>query len=476
MFPSNALIIKGNIMFFSSKDPKVEDLKIIIVGAGEVGFNIAQRLAEEHKQVIVIDKNQEALSRVQENLDVQTILGSGSSPSTLKTAGIENANIFLAVTDSDETNITATLFAHALAPTILNLARIRDEEYVAYPELIEKGPLKISMLVNPEEEIVRTIERLLTLPGAVEYGEFAGGKIRLVGMRIEEGPLLGKQLYHFRDIVNNDGIMVGAISRHKKLIIPNGSDSIQYDDIVYFIYKSNNQKDLLRVLNKSHGLIDMACITGGGNIGVRLAKLFEQKNIDVKLIDINEDQCKKLADKLKSTLVLHGDGTDKTILEEEHIDKADAFIAVTGNEEANILSCLLARSLGVKEVVARINKPAYLHLVEAIGINHSVSPRLSAVNSILHYIRQGGILSTLTVGGEAAEIIEVLVPQDSKLIEKPVRTLGFPPGALLLTILRGNKSFIPSGQTIIKSGDRIVIICLREVMNHIEQLLTTSQE
>lgn len=459
-------------MLFSSH-PKVENLKIIIVGAGEVGFHIAQRLAEEHKEVVVIDKSQEALRKVQENLDVQTIQGSGSSPSTLKNAGIETANIFLAVTDSDEINITATLFAYALAPHIVNLARIRNEEYASYPDLIEKGPLNISMLVNPEEEVVRTIERLLMLPGSVEYGEFDGGRIRLVGIRVEDGPLIDQQLYHFRDIVNNDGIMIAAISRHKKLIIPSGADTIKKDDIVYFIYKSKNQKVLLRVLNKSHGIINVACIVGGGNIGVRLAKTFEQKDINVKLIDSNEVRCKKLADRLSSTLVLHGDGTDKSLLEEEHIDQADAFIAVTGNEEVNILACLLAKSLGVKEVVSRVNKPAYLPLIEAAGINHSVSPRLSAVNSILHYIRQGGVLSSLTVGGEAAELIEVLVPETSNLLKKPISSLNFPHGALLLTILRGNKSFIPSGQTIIEPKDRIVIICLREIMNHVEQILTT---
>lgn len=459
-------------MLFSPIRHKIENLKIIIVGAGEVGFHIAQRLSEEHKQVIVIDTSQEALRRVQENLDVQTIHGSGSSPSTLKTAGIETTNIFLAVTDSDEINITATLFAYALSPHIINLARIRNEEYASYPELIEKGPLNISMLVNPEEEVVRTIERLLMLPGAVEYGEFDGGRIRLVGIRVIDGPLIDQQLYHFRDIVNNDGIMVAAISRQKKLIIPSGIDTIQKDDVVYFIYKSKNQKELLRVLNKSHGIINVACIIGGGNIGVRLAKAFEQRDIKVKLIDNNEARCKKLADRLNSTLVLYGDGTDKSLLEEEHIDQADAFIAVTSNEEVNILACLLAKSLGVKEVVARVNKHAYLPLIEATGINHIVSPRLSAVNSILHYIRQGGVLSTLTVGGEAAEIIEVLVPETSNLLKKPISKLNFPHGALLLTILRENKSFIPSGQTIIEPGDRIVIICLREIMNRVEQLLT----
>ena len=224
-------------MLFRRAPQKVEELKIVIVGAGEVGFHIAQRMSEEQKQVVVIDQNPDKLRRIEDNMDVQTVLGSGSIPSVLKNAGAGDAAIFLAVTDSDETNIVACLFANTIAPKAMKLARIRTEEYTAYPQLLGSGSLQISMLINPEQEIVRSIERLLTLPGAVEYGQLADGFIRMVGMRVESGPLIEQPLTRFREIVQDDGIMVGAIARGQKLIVPSGSDVIKAGDTVYFAYK-----------------------------------------------------------------------------------------------------------------------------------------------------------------------------------------------------------------------------------------------
>ena len=215
---------------------------------------------------------------------------------------------------------------------------------------------------------------------------------------------------------------------------------------------------------------------GGGNIGLRLARLLENKGVDTKLIDISEDRCEQLADQLQGTLVLHGDGTDKSLLQEEHIDQMDAFIAVTGDEESNILSCLLAKSLGVKETVARVNKAAYLPLVEAIGIAHSVSPRLSAVNSILQYIRQGKVLSSVAGGGDAAEMLEALVDEESLVAGKRVYELGLPKGILLLGVIRGGEAFIPSGQTVIQPQDRIVLLSLREKMSKLEGIVSKKKE
>lgn len=459
-------------MLFRRAPQKIEDLKIIIVGAGEVGFHIAQRLSEEQKQVVVIDHSAEKLRRIEDSMDVQTILGSGSSPAVLKDAGASDASIFLAVTDSDETNIVACLFANAIAPKAMKLARIRTEEYTAYPKLLGSGSLQISMLINPEQEIVRSIERLLTMPGAVEYGQLADGFIRMVGMRVEDGPLLDQPLTKFREIVQDDGIMVGAIARGQKLIVPSGSDAIHHGDIVYFAYKPTSQRALLRAMNRTRGSIGTACIVGGGNIGLRLARLLEGKGVDTKLIDINEERCEELADLLRGTLVLHGDGTDKSLLQEEHISQMDAFISVTGDEESNILSCLLAKSLGVRETVARVNKAAYLPLVEAIGIGHSVSPRLSAVNSILQYIRQGKVLSSVAVGGDGAEMLEALVDDDSLIAGKRVFQLGLPRGILLLGVIRSSEAFIPSGQTIIQPQDRIVLLSLREKMSKLEEIVS----
>lgn len=463
-------------MFFRRGRPRVETLKVVIVGAGEVGYHIAHRLSDEHKQVVVIDQRPDRLQRLEETMDVQTVLGSGASPTVLREAGAGDASIFLAVTDSDETNIMACLFANAIAPKATKLARIRNEEYSAYPELLGGASLNISMLVNPEVEIVRTIDRLLTLPGAVEYGEFAERRIRMVGMKVDDGPLLDRPLLNFRQIIGDDGIMVGAIARDNTLIVPSGNDTIRHGDVVYFVYRPASQRNLLHGLNRTRGFINSACIFGGGNIGVRLARLFEAKGITVKLIDSSGERCLKIAELLDKTLVLHGDATDRSLLEEEHIPAMDAFVAVTGDEESNILSCLLAKSLGIKETVARVNKPEYLPLVESIGIQHSVSPRHSAVNSILQYIRQGKVLSSVSVGGEAAEVLEALVPEDSALAGCAVSALGLPRGALLMAVLRGEDAFIPTGRTVIETGDRIVLLVLRDTITSVEAVLTRKQD
>ena len=461
----------GGAMLFRRLSRKIEQ-KIVIVGAGEVGYHIARRLSDEQRQVVIIDLNPDKLRDVEDDMDVQTIAGSGTSPAVLREAGVEDAAIFLAVTDSDETNIVACLFASAIAPGAIKLARIRTAEYAAYPQVFSSGSLQISMLVNPEDEIVRSIERQLTLPGAVEYGQLADGSLRMVGMRIDNGPLAGESLRRFRELTGDDGIMVGAIDRKGKLIVPSGSDTVEEGDIVYFAYRPSSQQALLRTLRRKGGYPASACIVGGGSIGLRLAKLFESRGVDVKLIERDEARCSQLANELGGTLILHGDGTDMALLREENVDGMDAFIAVTGDEETNILSCLLAKSLHVPETVVRVNKAAYLPLVETLGIGHSVSPRLSAVNSILQYIRQGEVLSSVSVGGDAAEMLEAVVGEDSILAGRSLQDLGLPQGILLLGITRGPETFVPSGSTIIAAQDRIVILGLRKRMSFVEDLVS----
>lgn len=343
-------------MLFRRAPQKVEELKIVIVGAGEVGFHIAQRLSEEQKQVVVIDQNPDKLRRIEDNMDVQTVLGSGSIPSVLKNAGAGDAAIFLAVTDSDETNIVACLFANTIAPKAMKLARIRTEEYTAYPQLLGSGSLQISMLINPEQEIVRSIERLLTLPGAVEYGQLADGFIRMVGMRVESGPLIEQPLTRFREIVQDDGIMVGAIAvARSSSSLPAPTSSRRGTPSISPTSPPASGHCCGRCTRRGAASARPASWAAGTS-ALRLARLLENKGVDTKLIDISEERCEQLADQLQGTLVLHGDGTDKSLLQEEHIDQMDAFIAVTGDEESNILSCLLAKSLGVKETVARVNQ------------------------------------------------------------------------------------------------------------------------
>ncbi|MFA9394446.1 MAG: Trk system potassium transporter TrkA [Halodesulfovibrio sp.] len=458
------------------REPKVDQLKVVVVGAGEVGYHISHRLAQEHKQVVVIDQDESALRRISEVLDVQTILGSGSSPEVLKNAGAEDADIFLAVTDSDEVNIIACLFANIIAPNAKKLARIRNEEYGEYSKELSENLLNISAIINPEVEVIKSIDRLLSMPGAVDYNEFAGGKIKLIGVRMGHGPLLDQALVNFRSVVPDINVIIAAIVRDDALIIPGGSDTLQKDDIVYFVCKDTSIESVRKACGRSLDPIKNAFIIGGGNIGFRLASLFEQKGIHTKIVDSNPARCSVLAEKLDAPLVLCGDGTDQEFLQEENIAEMDVVISLTSDEETNILTSLLAKNLGVKKTVTRVNKLAYQPLIKAVGIDHSVSPRLSAVNSILQYVRQGKVLSSVSISGEGAEALEAIAENNSEIVGKPIKDLPFPKGTLVIGILRDTEVIIPSGDSVIHPDDRIIILTTPENVARVEQaLLVTLQ-
>jgi trk system potassium uptake protein TrkA len=389
----------------------------------------------------------------------------------LHDAGAEDADIILAVTDSDEINIIACLFANIISPASTKLARIRNEEYTLYRDALAQDILNISMIINPEVEVVKNIDRLLSLPGAVDYSEFADGRIRMVGMRICSGPLVGVRLMNFRTVISDGDVIIAAIVRNDELIIPTGMDEIRADDVVYFVCTESSLESVRNVVAALEDPIRSALIVGGGNIGMRLATLFERKGYHTKLVDRDEERCAVLAEKLNSTIVLHGDGTDQDLLREENAGTMDAVVCLTSDEETNILCSLLAKNMGVRKTVARINKVAYQPLVRAIGIEHSVSPRLSAVNSILHYIRKGKVLSSVAIRGEEAEVMEALAEAQSDIVGRPIHKLSFPKGALVLALVRGTEVVIPSGDTVIEPQDRILILSTRQAVSDVEQAL-----
>ncbi len=459
-------------MFFRYKKSQQEPRKIVIVGAGEVGYHVALRLAHEQKHVVVIDINEKSLLRIDDHMDVQTVCGSGSSPQILHDIGLKNSDIFLAVTNSDENNLLACLFANTFAPKAQKLARIRNREYLTYSNILENPALNISALINPEQEIVQNIDKRLTLPGAVEYSEFADGRICMVAMRMQDGPLLGKPLTFFRDIVKEDQIMVGAIVREQSLIIPSGNHVLKKGDIAYFLYQASAQSALLQALHLTKGFVSSVCIMGGGSIGSCMAEAFAKKGIAVTLIDRDALRCTELANSLENVTILHGDGTDKQLFEQENLLHTDAFVALTSDENTNIVSCLLAKSLGMREAVSRVDKAEYLSLLGHIGIDHSVSLRYSAVNSILQYVRQESVISCVSVGNEAAEIMEARVGKKSPLVGCPVHSLGLPKGVLVLAVMRKHEAYIPKGNTVIDADDRILLLALRNVVSQVEKILS----
>ncbi len=450
-------------------------MKVIIVGAGEVGFHIAKRLASENKDVVVIDRNPAVLQRILDHMDVQVLEGSGCSPLVLREAGVDKADMLLAVTDSDEINLMACTFAKMLAPGLTKLARIRNDEYTAYAGQLARE-IGIGLIINPEVEVVRSIEHMLRAPGAVDISDLAGGRIKLAGTWITEGnPLAGLRLLELRRKAGDMPLIVAAIVRNDKVIVPAGSDEIRQGDLVYFVCEDSELQRVFSFLGNRPGRKSSVLVIGGGNIGLRLARSLEKKPIHVKLLDKSPERCAELAGELDRTVVLVGDGTDQEVLLEENIGDMDVVVTMTGNEESNILSSLLARKLGTPMAITRLNKIEYMPLVRAIGLEHIVSPRLSAVNSIFKHVRKGGVLSAVAIK-DGAEALEALAGPDSSLVGNALKDLSFPKGVLVLCIMRGDSVLIPSGHDVIRSGDRLFILSLTESIPEVERMLTRSRE
>jgi trk system potassium uptake protein TrkA len=409
---------------------------------------------------------------------VQTIQGSGSSPEILEQAGIANADILLAVTDSDEINLICCFFANMLSTKVTKLARIRSSMYTNYKHLLTGDQVGITKIINPDEEVVNSVLRLMSVPGAVEINEFADGKIRLIGINLpDDSPVVGTRLLQLRETMGEDlRVVIAALVRNGELIIPSGLDRIKQGDVVYFACDIRDQEDILARLGVLADPVREVMIIGGGNIGYKIAKSLDNKFYHTRILESRQKRCEFLSERLDRPIVLMGDATDQEILREENIRDMDMVIAVTGDEETNILTCLLAKSLGAKRTVTRVNNFAYMPLIEPIGIDYVVCPRLSAINSLLHYIRRGKIISTVSIKGEQAEALEAIAQEKSPIVGKAIKDLDLPRGCLVLCFQRKDQVIIPRGDTVIQPQDRLIIISTRLNIPKVEKALTTKVE
>lgn len=452
-------------------------MKVIIIGAGEVGFHVASRLSVENKDVVVIDKDPEAIRRVSESSDVQVITGSGSSPVVLEEAGIKQAEILLAVTDSDETNLIACLVANVISPATKKLARIRDADYDAYHDTFREHAPHIDTIINPETEVVRTIERLMSVPGAVDVEEFADGRVKFVGIRLDKGsPLDGVRLLELSAKIGKTAPLITAIVRGAVLTIPRGDDRLMAGDLVYFVAEAEKLVDTLAMFDKQVEPVRRVMIVGGGRLGLLLCNLLEEKNIYVKIVEKNPERCLELAKRLNKGVVLHGDGSDQELLNEEGIRDMDLVVTLTDDEKTNILASLLAKRMGARKTITRITNFSYFDLMETIGLEQVVSPRLSAINTILKHIRRGKVISAVSLKGEQAEILEAIAMETSDIVGKPLSKISFPKGMLVTVIIRDDKVIIPSGKSIIEPGDRVIIFATRQAVSKIEKIMAVKLE
>lgn len=452
-------------------------MKIIIVGAGEVGYNIASRLASENKQVVVIEKDPDLARILFEDLDVQVIEGSGSSPAVLTRAGVQEADMLLAVTDSDEINLTACLVTNVLSPNTKKLARIRNTDFDRFHEIFKTQVPHIDTIINPEIEVVKTIRRLVDIPRALDIGEFADGKVRYTGIRIDAASAMaGMCLKDFPERFGDNRPLIAAIVRKNEVIVPRGNDYIFPGDLVYFVSHTDQLKDTLTLFGIQIQPIQSALIVGGGRVGARLAAQMETEGIKTRLIEADRKRCLELAEQMDKTVILHGDGSDQKLFLEENLTQTDAVISVTDDDETNVLVSLLAKNLGVDNTVTRIGKSSYYPFLNTIGIEKVVSPRLSAVSAILQNVRQGKVLSDISIFGERGEFIQAVALETSDITNRPLKEIDVPKGALLVCIIRNGDIIIPSGDSAVTPGDQIIVFAVKQAIRKMEKLLTVKLE
>jgi len=447
-------------------------MSIIVIGAGEIGYHVARRLTFEKKDVTIIDKDADKINKIQDSLDVQVVNASGSSPEALEKARINDADMIISVTDSDEVNMISCLVASAQTKAVTKVARVRNLEYIYDPDILKKGNLNIDLIINPDFEAVSSMINLLQVPGATDVVDFNEGRVKLIGYTVQN-PVFhdGVRLMDLRQKSRIDDMVIASIYRNGEVIIPKGKDKIYYNDSIYAITTDKNIQDMMGFFGREYQDIKKAMIIGGNNIGLLLAKKFENMKIATKLIESEESKCVKISEELEKTVVLHHSGEIEEILSEEYIEDTDVFIAVTDDEEDNILLSLLAKQKGAKKAIALIHNMTYTQFVSSIGIDLVINPNLCAINRILHFIRKGKIVSVTSFYEKNAEAIEAVALETSDLVNKPLKKIKMPKHAIIGAILRDNDLIVPRGDSVILPGDHVIIFALSSAIARVEKML-----
>ena len=447
-------------------------MKSVIIGAGEVGFHIAERLTREGHDVVVIEQDPAVRQRVQNELDVMTFEGNGASPSVLEAAGIQGADLLIAVADIDEVNIAACVLAKEYGVE-RRIARVRDPEFSEHPFLMQGRRLGIDLMINPTIVVAEEILDLIKTPAAAEVGKFVEGRVMMLGLQIGPGaPILDRPLKALRPFHATTPFLIVAVYRDGRLLIPDGGTEVAPGDHLYFISKRESIHDILTLLGKRESIIHRVLVVGGGRVGVRVAELLEREQLSVKLLERNPNRCAELSRRLAHTLVLCGDGTDLRTLEEEGIGTMDAVVAVTDDEATNILTALLAKEQGAKKVIPLIKRQHLLHLLPHLGIDAAISPRMATASVILKYVRKGRVLSIFEIPESDAETLELVVTPGSRVAGKAVHEASLPSGAIVGAIVHREEIVIPRGDTIFHPEDRVVIFALPAAIRNLEQLFS----
>ena len=435
-------------------------MKILILGAGQVGASVASTLAREDDDITLVDTDISNLSKLQDHYDIRTIQGQASHPDVLARAGAADADLVLAVTNSDETNMVACQICHTLYNTPTKIARIRAPEYLAKPELFNNEAIAIDVLISPEQLVTDYIQRLVSHPNALQVLDFAEGLVQLVAVKaFHGGPLVGHPLREMRKHIPKTETRVAAIFRNGRAIAPEANTVIETDDELFFIAASKDINSVMAELRRLDKPYKRIMLAGGGNIGIRLARAL-QHDYQIKIIEANPDRADYLSEELSQSIVLLGDVANEELLIEEEIDKVDLFCALTNDDEANILSSMLAKRLGARKVLSLINRAAYVDLVESGSIDIALSPQQATIGSLLAHIRRGDIVAVHSLRRGAAEALEAIAHGDkdsSMVVGRRIDEIDLPPGTSIGAIVRNEEVIIVHRDTVIEAEDHVIL-------------------
>lgn len=441
-------------------------MKIIIIGAGKVGFTLAQRLSSEKHDIVIIEKNSDRREIIDKYLDVMTVAGNGASPRILEAAGVRTSDLLIAVTDLDEVNMIACMIGKKYGAK-KTIARVRDPEYAEGNYELFNETIGIDYIINPELVTAVEISKLLKVPAALDVEDYANGKVQLIELRVDpNSEIIGKKL---KNAGLPPSVLIAAILRNDKIIIPRGNDIITKGDIVFLIGQTESMEEAGEVIGTALPPVKKVMILGGGRVGLYLAKILETYHMDVKLIESNLEQCEYLASQLEKTLVLHGDGSDLDLLNEEAAGDTDAFISLTNDDKTNFLIALLAKELGAKKTIVQVKRSDYIPILERVaGIDVAISPRIITAAFILRLVRRGEIVSVSLLESDKAEALELEIKKSAPYLDVPLQKVHFPSDTLIGAIVRDERVLIPNGQDAIKLGDKVIVFALTQQVSKVE--------
>ena len=442
----------------------------MILGAGDVGFHLARQLAAENHDVVVVEHDRERARLIQDTMDALVIEGNGAALSVLERAGIARTDLLLAVTSQDEINLMACL-SSAQYEVPKRIARVSKPDYYDHTGILPPERLGVHLMINPERECALETYQLLQSAAAAEFAQFEGGLVQLIGVRVQpDAPVAGKRLVEIGRERGRVRALIVALARGGETIIPTGRTRVEAGDLAFILGDPRHLAEALSMAGHQPFKLRRVMIAGGSREGLFLARLLEEHRIGCTILETDRRRALTLAEELQRSLVLHGDATDLELLEMEAAGEADGFVAYTGNDETNLLSCLLAKNLGTRRVISLIDRFDYIPLVSRVGVDAAVSPRMAAVNAILSHVRRGSVLAVATLKGTRAEGIEFDVRQSYPYAGLPLSEVRFPEGSLVGAIVRGDRVIIPRGDDSIRVGDRVIVFALPEALRKLEAI------